>query len=189
MELRFPRFSLIVLIGPAGSGKSTFARRHFKLTEVVSSDSCRGLVADDATNQAATLAAFDVLRLIVCKRLAARRLTVVDATSVKSGDRKPLLELAREYHCPPVAVVFDLPADVCSARNDRRPDRTFGAALPCRAWRTRASTPSTRLRRKRRSTRRSSASSRLLRHEFEDRGVPVGCTRLQHHRGELRLVG
>ncbi|WSQ64307.1 AAA family ATPase [Streptomyces sp. NBC_01216] len=84
-RLPVPDLSLVVLIGATGSGKSTFARRHFKPTEVVSSDFCRGLVADDENDQSASRDAFDLLHYIVGKRLAAGRLTVVDATSLMIG--------------------------------------------------------------------------------------------------------
>lgn len=75
--------SLVVLVGASGSGKSTFARRHFRPTEIISSDFCRGLVADDENDQSASRDAFDVLHYIAGKRLAAGRLTVVDATNVQ----------------------------------------------------------------------------------------------------------
>ena len=126
-ELSIPELSLVVLVGVTGSGKSTFARAHFKPTEVISSDYCRGLVADDETDQAATPDAFDVLHYIAGKRLAAGRLTVVDATSVQPEARKPLVDLAREHDVLPVAIVLDLPSSVCVARNALRPDRDFGA--------------------------------------------------------------
>jgi protein phosphatase len=129
MPLTIPEFALIVLIGPSGAGKSTFARRHFKATEVLSSDACRALVADSETDQAATPEAFEVLHFIAAKRLAAGRLTVIDATNVQPEARRPLLALAREYHCLAVAIVFDLPADVCQAQNRRRPARDFGPAV------------------------------------------------------------
>ena len=99
VKITIPELSLVVLIGPSGSGKSTFARTHFKATEVLSSDACRGLVSDDENNQAATKDAFDVLHFIGAKRLAAAKLTVVDATNVQGEARKPLVALAREYHC------------------------------------------------------------------------------------------
>jgi protein phosphatase len=124
--LTIPALSLVVLIGPSGSGKSTFARRHFKPTEVLSSDTCRALVSDDETDQAATPDAFAILHFIAAKRLAAGRLTVVDATNVRAEDRKPLLALAREYHCLPVAIVFDLPEALCQVHNRARSDRDFG---------------------------------------------------------------
>jgi protein phosphatase len=124
--LRIPSLSLVVLVGASGAGKSTFARRHFKPTEVLSSDFCRGLVADDENDQSATTDAFDVLHYIAAKRLAAGRLTVVDATNVQQAARKPLVELARRYHVLPVAIVFDLPERVSQERNRGRPDRAFG---------------------------------------------------------------
>ncbi|KOG27442.1 MULTISPECIES: polynucleotide kinase-phosphatase [Streptomyces] len=115
--------SLVVLVGATGSGKSTFARRHFKPTEVVSSDFCRGLVADDENDQSASKDAFDVLHYIVGKRLEAGRLTVVDATNVQQEARRQLVALARSHDVLPIAIVLDLPEDVCRDRNAGRPDR------------------------------------------------------------------
>ncbi|MCG3129465.1 MAG: Bis(5'-nucleosyl)-tetraphosphatase, symmetrical [Phycisphaerae bacterium] len=123
MTITIPELSLVVLIGPSGAGKSTFARRHFKATEVLSSDAFRALVSDDENDLAATGDAFDVLHYVAGKRLAAGKLAVVDATSVKPEDRKPLVRLAREFHCLPVAVVFDIGARICADRNARRQDR------------------------------------------------------------------
>ncbi|NEC67190.1 polynucleotide kinase-phosphatase [Streptomyces sp. SID9727] len=115
--------SLVVLVGASGSGKSTFARRHFRPTEVISSDFCRGLVADDENDQSASKDAFDVLHYIAGKRLAAGRLTVVDATNVQPEARRQLVRVAREYDVLPIAIVLDLPEEVCLARNAARPDR------------------------------------------------------------------
>ncbi len=126
MNITLPEFSLVVLIGPSGSGKSSFGRRHFKPTEVLSSDFCRGLVADDENDQGATTDAFAVLHFIAARRLAAGKLTVIDATNVFAEDRKGLISLAREYHCLPVAIVFNLPERLCRERNQLRPDRQFG---------------------------------------------------------------
>ncbi|WP_079132241.1 polynucleotide kinase-phosphatase [Streptomyces nanshensis] len=127
--LGVPDLSLVVLVGATGSGKSSFARRHFLPTQVLSSDFCRGLVADDENDQAATRDAFDVLHHIAGKRLAAGRLTVVDATNVQPEARKSLVRLAREHDVLPVAIVLDLPEKVCAERNARRPDR---ADMPAR---------------------------------------------------------
>jgi protein phosphatase len=125
--LTVPELSLVVLIGVTGSGKSTFARNHFGPTEVISSDFCRGLVADDENDQSATQDAFDVLHYIAGKRLAAGRLTVIDATNVQPDARKRLVALAREHDVLPVAIVLDVPERVCIERNLTRPDRDFGA--------------------------------------------------------------
>ncbi|WP_221349244.1 polynucleotide kinase-phosphatase [Streptomyces beigongshangae] len=115
--------SLVVLIGASGSGKSTFARKHFRPTEVISSDFCRGLVADDENDQSASGDAFDVLHYIAGKRLAAGRRTVVDATNVQQESRRQLVELARKHDVLPIAVVLDVPEEVCAARNAARADR------------------------------------------------------------------
>jgi protein phosphatase len=127
MQIKIPNLSLVILIGPSGSGKSTFARRHFLPTEVLSSDACRAMVSDDENNQAVTKDAFDVLRFIAGKRLALGRLTVIDATNVQPEARKPLVEVARQYHCLPVAIVLDLPEKTCLERNRLRHDRLFGS--------------------------------------------------------------
>jgi protein phosphatase len=129
MHLTIPECALVVLIGPSGAGKSTFAQRQFRPTEVLSSDACRALVADSDTDQSATPEAFEVLHFIAAKRLAAGRLTVIDATNVQPEARRPLIALARDYHCLAVAIVFDLPAEICQAQNHRRLDRDFGPAV------------------------------------------------------------
>src|SRR5260221_28978 len=126
MNITIPELSLVVLIGPSGCGKSSFAREHFKSTEVLSSDFCRGLVSDDENSQEATNDAFDVLHYVARKRLATGRLTVVDATNVQPEGGKPLVALAREFHVLPVAIVLNLPEKVCHERNQSRPDRQFG---------------------------------------------------------------
>src|SRR5665213_4024688 len=126
MKFTIPELSFVVLIGVSGSGKSTFARKHFKTTEILSSDYCRGLVSDDENSQAATKDAFEVLHFIARKRLAAGKLTVVDATNVQPESRKSLIAIAREFHCLPVAIVLDLPERVAHDRNKTRPDRDFG---------------------------------------------------------------
>ena len=126
MKIAIPELCLVALIGATGSGKSSFASRHFKPTEVVSSDACRAMVSDDATDQAATPDAFALLNFITDTRLRAGRLTVIDATSVQPQARKSLVALARENDCLPVAIVLNMPEALCLARNEGRPDRSFG---------------------------------------------------------------
>ena len=126
MPISIPNLSLVILIGPSGSGKSTFARKHFRPTEILSSDACRGMVSDDENDQAVTKEAFELLHFIARKRLALGHLTVADATNVQPEARKPLVQLAREHHCLPVALVFNLPEKVCEERNRGREDRNFG---------------------------------------------------------------
>ena len=128
-ELGVPELSLVVLIGISGSGKSTFAAAHFRPTEVISSDFCRGLVADDENDQSATPQAFELLHYIAGVRLAAGRLTVVDATNVQPAARRSLIALAREHDVLATAIVLDVPEQTCVARNASRPDRAFGAAV------------------------------------------------------------
>ncbi len=122
-SIEVPELGLVVLCGASGSGKSTFARRHFAETEIVSSDRCRALVGDDDTDQSVTSAAFELLHTIVDKRLELGRLSVVDATNVKPEDRASLIELARRWDVLTTAIVFDLPLALCIERNGDRQDR------------------------------------------------------------------
>ena len=129
MKISIPELSLVALVGPSGSGKSTFAAKHFMPTEVVSSDACRAMVADDSNDQAATPDAFALLNFITATRLRAGRLTVIDATSVQTQARKSLVELAKAHDCLPAAIVLNIPEALCLARNESRPDRQFGARV------------------------------------------------------------
>jgi protein phosphatase len=130
--LDIPDFALVVLIGATGSGKSTFAARWFKPTEIISSDYARALVADEEDDQSVSADAFDLVRAIAEKRLKNRKLTVIDATNVRAPERKQWIELARRWHALPVAIVLDPGLDVCVQRNKGRPDRNFGPGVPQR---------------------------------------------------------
>jgi len=128
-QIKLPELALVLLIGPSGAGKSTFARRHFLPTEVVSSDRCRAFVCDDENAQWASADAFEILHLIAAKRLKAGRFTVIDATNVQPEARRSLVALARHYHCPPVALVLDMPLWLCLERNAVRADRDLSDAV------------------------------------------------------------
>lgn len=123
MPLHVPDPSLVVLVGASGSGKSTLARRCFAEEEIVSSDSARAWVSGDAADQQASADAFEVVQLIVGKRLARNLLTVVDATNVEEPARQALLALARQHHVMPVAIVLDVPEEACLRRNAERAER------------------------------------------------------------------
>jgi len=126
MKLLIPDLCMVVLIGPSGAGKSTFARMHFKPTEILSSDALRGLLSDDETDQSASADAFEILHLLLQKRLRRGRLCVIDATNVQADSRKTLIQYARQFNVAAIAVVFDINEQVCLDRNRLRPDRRFG---------------------------------------------------------------
>src|SRR5436305_5306861 len=123
MTITIPELSLVVLVGPSGSGKATFARRHVRPTESLSSDHFRAVITDDENDQSVTPDAFELLHLTAAKRLAVGRLTVIDATNVQPDAREECLALARRFHVLPVAIVFDIDEAVCLERNAARADR------------------------------------------------------------------
>jgi len=125
-NIRLPGAHLVLLIGASGSGKSSFARRHFSDTEIVSSDRCRAMISDDENDQTATDDAFAILHDLVDKRLRRRLLTVVDATNLEAPHRATLLSIARRRHLPTMAVVLRVPQDVLRSRLRGRTDRQFG---------------------------------------------------------------
>jgi predicted kinase len=128
-EIAIPAGSLVVLIGVSGSGKSTFAARHFRPTQILSSDAFRAIVADDPADQGASRAAFELLHLAAQRRLERGLLTVIDATNVTRRARARLLAIARAARRPAVAIVLDPPLEVALERNALRPGRRVDAAV------------------------------------------------------------
>lgn len=119
-RITLSRNSLVILCGPAGCGKSTFAAKHFLPTQVVSSDDCRALVSDDAANQKVSGHAFDLMYFIIEKRLLLRRLTVADATHLRREDRKSMIKIARWYRFDAALIAFNTSIETCQARNRAR---------------------------------------------------------------------
>ena len=123
MEISIPKTALVLLVGASGSGKSSFAKKHFAQYEIVSSDACRGIVSNDENNQAASNDAFELFYYIISMRLKKGLLTVADATNIQPDARKKLISIARSFHVLPVAIVFDMPQELCETRNQQRTDR------------------------------------------------------------------
>jgi protein phosphatase len=126
MKIKLPELSLVVLMGASGSGKSSFAKKHFLKEEILSSDFFRGLVSNDETSLEATKDAFEALHYVLKIRMRRGLLTVVDATNVQREARQALLQIAKEFHVFPVAIVLKMPDELCLERNRLRPDRQFG---------------------------------------------------------------
>jgi protein phosphatase len=135
VTIEIPGGALVVLVGAAGSGKSTFAARHFRPTDVLSSDAFRGLVAGDEADQRATDDAFALLHQALAVRMRRGLLTVIDATNVQGWARQGLLELAERRGRPAVAIVLDPGVDVCLQRARDRLDRPVHASAVRRQYR------------------------------------------------------
>jgi predicted kinase len=133
--LDIPELALVALVGVSGSGKSTFARRHFLPSQVLSSDMFRAMVADDENDQSASADAFEALHHIAATRLRRGRLTVVDATNLQSHARAALVRVAREHDVLPVAIVLDVPEALAWERTQGRAERTFGRQVLTRMQR------------------------------------------------------
>jgi protein phosphatase len=132
--VHIPDPCLVLLVGVSGSGKSSFAGKHFGRYEVVSSDQCRAMICDNEDEQSVTPEAFELLRSIVSKRLAHGRLSVIDATNIRQEARLRNLEVARYYKVPVIALVFDVPPEVCVARNLRRTRRVVADSVVREQW-------------------------------------------------------
>ncbi len=120
MTIELPESCLVLLIGPSGVGKSTFAAHHFEAHAVLSSDDFREMVSGDRGSLEATADAFDSLRFVLQKRLSRKLLTVVDATNLRSEDRAQLIRLAKEHHVLTAAITFELPLEVSLSQNKNR---------------------------------------------------------------------
>ena len=129
MKLAIPDPALVLLIGPAGAGKSTFAHAHFRQVEIVSSDALRQLLSNDPADQGASAEAFKILALLVEGRLKRRLTTVVDATSLRAADRARYRAMAARHGIPVVAIAFDLAAAIYHARNRGRASRVVEAEV------------------------------------------------------------
>lgn len=127
--LLIPEWCVVLLVGPSGAGKSTFAKQHFKSTEVLSSDYFRSVVADDENEQSATQDAFDLLYFVAQKRLLRKKLCLIDATNLRPEDRRGFVDLARESGCTCAAIVLNLPLEAHLERTGLRTDRRIPEAV------------------------------------------------------------
>ncbi|MGI9060734.1 MAG: AAA family ATPase [Ktedonobacteraceae bacterium] len=128
VKIQVPRRTLLVLCGPAGCGKSTFAAQRFAATTIVSSDHCRELICDDVTNQHVNRDTFDLFYYIIRKRMYLGRFTVADSTALHADARHQLRELALHYGYYTCLLIFDIPTAICLQR-DRQRTRRVGEAV------------------------------------------------------------
>ena len=118
--ITIPHRTLLVLCGPAGSGKSTFAAQRFPATTIVSSDHCRAMICDDENNQKVNRDTFELFHLIIQKRLSLGRFTVADSTALQQDARRKLRELSRHFGYFGCLLIFNIPPEICLERNRSR---------------------------------------------------------------------
>jgi len=119
--INVPASAVVILVGPAGAGKSTFAARHFPGESVISPDDYRKELGGEASTQHHNTEVFERVHRVLEARAEAGLLTVVDATNTRGPERTELAWHAHRHRRPLLAVVLDLPPDTCLARNASRP--------------------------------------------------------------------
>ena len=124
-RIEIPEFCLVALVGGSSSGKTSFARRHFKPTEILSSDFFRGMICDDENSRSISGEAFDLLYYAANKRLDHMKLTVIDATNLQQRARQQVIDLAKKQNVHAAAIVLDTPEKVMLERNKARPERNL----------------------------------------------------------------
>ncbi len=118
--ITIPRQTLVILCGPAGCGKSTFARKHFLETQIVSSDRCRALICDDENEMSVSGMAFKVFYMLIDMRLSLGRLTVADSTALDRHARKKLKKIAEKHGFHTALFLFNVPLELCLKQNENR---------------------------------------------------------------------
>jgi F420-dependent oxidoreductase-like protein len=120
VTLRLPDPCLVVLVGATGAGKSAWAQAWFDASQVVSSDRLRAVVGAGERDQRASRDAFELLDLIVGKRLRRGLTTVIDTTGLEPKRRAAWRALAEQAGVPAHAVVLETPEKVVRERNRAR---------------------------------------------------------------------
>jgi predicted kinase len=133
IKITVPRRTLLVLCGPAGSGKSTFAAQRFTPTSIVSSDSCRAMICDDENNQQVNRDTFDLFYYIIQKRMYLGRFTVADSTALRSDTRRRLRAQSRQSGYYGCLLIFNTPPEICLTRNKLRSRSVEEQVIPYHA--------------------------------------------------------
>lgn len=121
MMISIPEFSLVIMIGGTGSGKTTFVNKHFSPDEIISSDTIRKMITGAEGNEDNTVV-FSYMNTIISERLKRKLTTVVDATHLNEESRHDMIMLAKKYYALPIAFVMNTSLTKCLENNNNRVD-------------------------------------------------------------------
>ena len=114
---------LIMLVGVAGSGKSTYANKYYSDMEIFSSDKIREELYGDASIQDNPMKVFNILHHRIATALKNGKDVVYDATNLSMKKRMGFLKqygyFADEKHC----IVLITPLKECCRRQQTRERR------------------------------------------------------------------
>ncbi|PIR93899.1 hypothetical protein COT97_04205 [Candidatus Falkowbacteria bacterium CG10_big_fil_rev_8_21_14_0_10_39_11] len=135
-EINVEPGTLILLVGPPASGKSTFAAEHFPVECVVSSDYLRSELTNNPGNHILSDLAFARAGQLVASRMKQGRVTVVDAMNLRPNARKAFIKFAAKNNRPVIGVHFDFDPAVLQARDLARGGKVGEKAIGRRAGKT-----------------------------------------------------
>jgi predicted kinase len=131
---------LVVLVGPPGSGKSTWARRNRGGVVHVSQDDLIDAITPGGFNHVYRPIYRHAEDAVARAALRTGQTVIVDRTNRTRAHRERWVQLAREESCPALAVVMSTPIELCRQRNaqregprrvsDERIERMFAAFEP-----------------------------------------------------------
>jgi predicted kinase len=111
---------LIVLVGPPGSGKSTWVRRNGRGAVHISQDGLIDAITPDGFDHVYRPVYREAENAVARAAIRAGHTVIVDRTNRTRAHRERWLQIAREASCSAAAVVMTTPEALCRERNTKR---------------------------------------------------------------------